>query len=159
MARRLLACPGCARHVRVEEARCPFCGFELPASFPSTPGRLPPPPGLTRDELFRYGFTAATVSAGALATAVALGSCGEPTAQSYGFACCSTDPDASGEFDAGFRDSGRGPPNLLDTGASPDAALGEAGDARLEAEPDARDASGDESDAAVDARPDGVNAE
>ena len=156
MARRLLACPGCARHVSVDELRCPFCHFELPSSFASTPGRLPPPPGLTRDELFRYGFTAATVGAGALATAVALGSCGEPMVLSYGFACCGMDPEACGDVDAGFRDSGpadRFPPNLLDAGASPDAILGEAGDAHPEAEPDAGDAPGDVSDALVDATP------
>lgn len=33
--RQLVPCPGCARHVRVEEAACPFCGDASPRVVPA----------------------------------------------------------------------------------------------------------------------------
>ena len=33
MYRPLAPCPGCARHVRASERRCPFCRAALPAGF------------------------------------------------------------------------------------------------------------------------------
>ena len=47
MANRLVSCPSCARHVRVADARCPFCGASVvglqPLQRPLRRGR-----GLTR---------------------------------------------------------------------------------------------------------------
>jgi hypothetical protein len=145
MTARLLACPTCTRRVRAHEERCPFCRVALPPSFRDTPGCLPPPPGLTRDQLFRYALTASTVGAGALATAVALGSCGEPMATSYGFACCCMDGGnpsfCSGESeDAGppanfVHDTGP-PPNLVGDAGSKDAQSTDGGEAKTDATPD-----------------------
>jgi hypothetical protein len=55
MMRHLVACPSCARHVRVSEAACPFCGVALAGSL-----RLSAPPRrpgvrLTRAALFALG--------------------------------------------------------------------------------------------------------
>jgi hypothetical protein len=148
MTARLLACRACSRHVRVHEAQCPFCSAAIPDLFASTPGRLPPPPGLTRDELFRYGRTAATVSAGVLATTVALGSCGEGIALSYGFACCCMDGGNPGscpadQDDASFHVRDSRPPNLLTDGAAGDARRADGGDGETEAASDANDAASD----------------
>ena len=52
---RLVACSSCARHVRVSETACPFCGSVLPDSLRE--GAPPQPPGarLTRAALFAFG--------------------------------------------------------------------------------------------------------
>ncbi len=51
----LVACPSCARHVRVSEAACPFCGVVLAESLRQ--GAPPVRPGvrLTRAALFALG--------------------------------------------------------------------------------------------------------
>jgi len=67
---RLLACPGCARHVRVSEPACVFCGLVLPKSFADKPA-LPRPPRMNRAGLFAYAGVLAA-SAAALVTS----SCG-----------------------------------------------------------------------------------
>jgi hypothetical protein len=42
MSPRLLPCPACARHVRIIESFCPFCGETLPLSLRNaSPARLP----------------------------------------------------------------------------------------------------------------------
>jgi hypothetical protein len=42
MSQRLLPCPACARHVRIIESFCPFCGNTLPLSLRSAaPARMP----------------------------------------------------------------------------------------------------------------------
>jgi hypothetical protein len=52
----LRACPTCARHVRVTEAACPFCGGALSAAFRAAAAPLPPrTTGLTRAALFALG--------------------------------------------------------------------------------------------------------
>ena len=63
MAIHLKACPSCARHARISESVCPFCGSALPASF-----RTPPPIGSPARRLTR----AALLSLGAAAGAVGL---------------------------------------------------------------------------------------
>jgi hypothetical protein len=73
MTARLLACPSCARHVRVTEARCPFCRAALADGFGAAPVPLPPPPGLGRYEQVRYGRMAAAVSVSVLAAAALVG--------------------------------------------------------------------------------------
>jgi hypothetical protein len=59
MTARLLACPVCARHVRVNENRCPFCDLALPEDFGAGPAPVPPPRGLSRAEIFRFAARAA----------------------------------------------------------------------------------------------------
>ena len=77
MPARLLACPACARHVRVDEARCPFCCTELPRSFRVVPTPAPPPSGLSRAGRLRlHTLAAAGVVGGGVAFAtLELASC------------------------------------------------------------------------------------
>ncbi|MDP9152410.1 MAG: hypothetical protein M3O36_20995 [Myxococcota bacterium] len=67
----LLACPACARHVRVDEDACPFCGAALPSSFRDT--TLPPTPSA---RLSRAALYALRVSALSVTTAACGGSVG-----------------------------------------------------------------------------------
>jgi hypothetical protein len=71
MGVRLVACPSCARHVRVGEGDCPFCGRSLGDSFGARP--LPPPPAasLSRGEryLLGVGILAGVVTSGAVLAA------------------------------------------------------------------------------------------
>lgn len=78
----LLPCPGCARHVRAGEARCPFCDASV--------GDVAPP--LVR-RVASSSLTRALIFSGA--AAVALAACEEqPVAQPYG---APPDPDSGGE--------------------------------------------------------------
>jgi hypothetical protein len=71
MTARLLACPACARHVRVDETRCPFCRVALPGDFGAGPAPVPPPRGLSRAELRRFKTRA---SAGLVGRSLAVAS-------------------------------------------------------------------------------------
>jgi hypothetical protein len=51
----LRPCPACARHVRVSEAGCPFCGATFAESFRASPRPQPPAARLTRAALFALG--------------------------------------------------------------------------------------------------------
>jgi hypothetical protein len=51
----LVACPSCARHLRVNEAACPFCGAVLPDSVRESAPPQPPAVRLTRAALFAFG--------------------------------------------------------------------------------------------------------
>jgi hypothetical protein len=77
MLARLLACPACARHVRADETRCPFCSAHLPQSFRASPAPIAPPRGLGRAGLLRFNaLTAAGVVGGGVAFAtLELASC------------------------------------------------------------------------------------
>ncbi len=66
----LLICSACARHLRRDEARCPFCGAPLSAEALAAAPRVAPP-GLSRARL--YAFHAA------VATGVVATSCGSNT--------------------------------------------------------------------------------
>jgi hypothetical protein len=68
---RLLACPGCARHLRVTEVTCVFCGLVLAESFRNAVV-VPPPPRMSRSGLYAYRARAMAASTAALVTA----SCG-----------------------------------------------------------------------------------
>jgi hypothetical protein len=61
----LAACPGCARHVRVNEPACPFCRAELPSSFRAVQAPLSPAKRLSRAAL--YALRVGTLSATAVA--------------------------------------------------------------------------------------------
>jgi len=85
MHARLLACPSCARHIRVDEERCPFCRVALPDDFGAGPAPVPPARHMSREGLYRYGRSgAALVATAALATSAAttLGACA--VAAAYG---------------------------------------------------------------------------
>jgi hypothetical protein len=62
MTARLHACPVCARHVRADEKRCPFCRVVLPECFGAAASLAPPLSGLTRGQ--RYRFNARSIAAG-----------------------------------------------------------------------------------------------
>lgn len=58
----LIACTGCARHVRATDPLCPFCGEALPMSLRSQAPRLPAE-RLGRAATFVFGATLAASSA------------------------------------------------------------------------------------------------
>ena len=51
----LRACPACARHVRVTELACPFCGVALEAAFRGAPAPVPLSVRLSRAALVALG--------------------------------------------------------------------------------------------------------
>jgi hypothetical protein len=59
----LIACPGCARHVRVGEAACPFCKTSLEEASRAFTARLPPAQRLSRAALYAFGVGSLTVAA------------------------------------------------------------------------------------------------
>jgi hypothetical protein len=60
----LRACPSCARHVRVTEPACPFCGDALSEAFQEARAPQPPALRLTRAALFAFGTGAMAVASG-----------------------------------------------------------------------------------------------
>jgi hypothetical protein len=58
----LRACAVCARHVRVTEAACPFCGKELSDDFRAGPPPSPPRARLSRAALFSLGAGGAVLA-------------------------------------------------------------------------------------------------
>jgi hypothetical protein len=57
----LRPCPGCARHVRVSEVACPFCGGALGAELRASPAPVAPAGRLSRAALFAVGTGAAVL--------------------------------------------------------------------------------------------------
>lgn len=109
MLARLLACPACMRHIRSNEAHCPFCRRGLPDDFGNAPVLLPPPATTSRfDRCFNRRSGAALAGiAGVAALAAAVCNCGG----AYGTfpACpeggCFFDTDAQSRVDTGFDSS------------------------------------------------------
>jgi hypothetical protein len=94
MADRFVLCAGCARHVKAQDAGCPFCG----ASFSSASSSRP-----STGEPFRRMAAAAAVAAGvAAATGCSSQSSPPSTGTFYGCACPedATVQSDSGDFDA-----------------------------------------------------------
>jgi hypothetical protein len=91
----LAGCPACARHVRVDEASCPFCGTSLPEAFHVRPVPRAPPGRLSRAALYALG------AAGTVSASIACGSTPTPSPP-YG---------APPPFDSGIehKDSGSTP--------------------------------------------------
>jgi hypothetical protein len=58
----LVACVGCARHVRASEAACPFCRADLPRALRDAAPRRPPAVRLGRAALMALGTGAATIA-------------------------------------------------------------------------------------------------
>jgi hypothetical protein len=84
MANTFQACPACARHIKTDEAACPFCGSATPEGF-STVAKPKGPAPLSRAAIL---FMSATAVGGvSVATA------------------CSSSSSATGVSDAGARDS------------------------------------------------------
>ena len=67
MSAHLVACPSCARHVRVSEQACPFCRTSLPASFAAAPGPRTVGVRLKRAALYAIGGTLTVACGGGLA--------------------------------------------------------------------------------------------
>ncbi len=68
-AMRLIECKGCNRHVRENEASCPFCGADVADVIAAAP-RWDPPRGLSRTAL--RALAAATFGVGACNTSTAI---------------------------------------------------------------------------------------
>jgi hypothetical protein len=60
----LRPCPSCARHVRVSEADCPFCGAALSDEFRAAPRPRGPAARLSRAALFAFGSGTLAVAGG-----------------------------------------------------------------------------------------------
>jgi hypothetical protein len=58
----LAACPACARHLRVNEATCPFCHAELPSWFRELTAPPPPATRLSRAALYALRVGALSVT-------------------------------------------------------------------------------------------------
>jgi hypothetical protein len=58
----LVACPSCARHVRVSEPACPFCKGTLSKALRETPERQGPAMRLSRGALYSFGVGALAVA-------------------------------------------------------------------------------------------------
>jgi hypothetical protein len=95
MARSLVVCPSCLRHVRVSETHCPFCAQPVPTD-------LAPRPRGPRRQYVGKGATA-------LALALAAVGCGDDVSQVV------TPVDAAAEAEAGPGDVS------FDTAVAPDA--------------------------------------
>jgi hypothetical protein len=123
MPARLLACPSCARHVRADEEHCPFCHGALPDDFGAGSLPVPPPPGLSRGGLARYGalrIMASGMLASALASTEAV-SAGCSSHATYGGADAGCEPNCDGgtEGEAPETDDARqpdAPPDASDGG-------------------------------------------
>ena len=75
MSARLVPCTDCQRHIRIDEAGCPFCGASLPTDLP--PVVAAPKARLGRAALFAFGAAAVGV--------VAVGGCGDDSTVALDF--------------------------------------------------------------------------
>lgn len=67
---RLAPCPSCDRHVRIDEAACPFCGSALPRTFGAGPvPAATSSPGLGRGVLFHHARVRVAVGTSLLVVA------------------------------------------------------------------------------------------
>jgi hypothetical protein len=60
----LVSCPGCARHVRITEASCPFCANDLDEARKSFRARERPAQRLSRAALYAFGVGVAVACGG-----------------------------------------------------------------------------------------------
>jgi hypothetical protein len=58
----LIACPGCARHVRVSEAICPFCKGDIGEALRASTPRQAPAQRLSRAALYAFGVGSITIA-------------------------------------------------------------------------------------------------
>jgi hypothetical protein len=112
----LFPCPTCARHVRVDDAACPFCASPLGEAFRRSTRSRAPATRLSRAALYALGLGTVTVTA--------CGGAEAPTAKDGGEGTDSALRDSSGgvtdtgiTLDTGSYDSGQS----TDAGSSSDA--------------------------------------
>ncbi len=99
----LAPCPGCARHVRVDERACPFCASQLDLS--GVPAPRPVPGRLSRAALFALG--AALTAGGIDGCATQSAAYGAPAADpSTGNEVEATPPPSDDDDDEGEPDAG-----------------------------------------------------
>jgi hypothetical protein len=84
----LRACPSCARHARVSETACPFCGAAFDQAFRSTPEPQGPRVRLARAALVAFG----ALGAGSLAATTACSSSTSAPEPAYGGTPVMTEP-------------------------------------------------------------------
>ncbi len=101
----LIACPGCARHVRRTETSCPFC--ELALDLSAAPERPVPRSRLSRSAALAFGAALSTQLAGCPAGPER--DAGHPDASDQGDSPSPGEPDAPAENDAGPEDGGVAP--------------------------------------------------
>jgi hypothetical protein len=100
----LRACAACARHVRVSEVACPFCGALLSEAFRASPAPLPPRARLSRAALFAFGTGAMALASACSSSPAASDDAGLSNHPAYGGVFPSGD---SGQLDSGQLDSGQ----------------------------------------------------
>jgi hypothetical protein len=76
----LLACPACARHVRVDEDACPFCCADLPSWFRNTALPAAPAARLSRAALHALRVSALSVTTAACGGTTVMPPYGQPPA-------------------------------------------------------------------------------
>jgi hypothetical protein len=117
MRAHLAPCPSCARHVRVSEQACPFCGAELPAALRATPPPNMPAARLKRAAVYALGAGALAINGCGMAYP-AYGGAAVPCPDG-GYACYDYTPgDAGGDGDSGS------PSKCCDPSCSQQMALG-----------------------------------
>ncbi len=137
MAANFHACPSCARHIKLEEAACPFCGAATPDGFANL-ARPRGPAALSRAAIL---FVSATAAAGVSAATACSSSSPTPAAEDSGGPVAAYGPgpvhdsgsptDSGGVIDSGGQIDSGGPvaaygPAIIDSGM--DTSPGDSGD-------------------------------
>ncbi len=145
MSDRLVPCPSCSRHVRVVESSCPFCLEALSEALRTGPVPVPPPAGLSRGGIARYGALGTKALAGAVVGTSMLAACSDQGtfAAAYGIACDPCDYGyqdgfvlADAEVGDGAEDQGVAPDGHTPSDARADAPTSDGqGDAPADAHP------------------------
>jgi hypothetical protein len=91
----LRPCPSCARHVRVSEGGCPFCGESLSDEFRAAPPPRGPGARLGRAALFAFGTGTLTLASACASTSSSTPAYGVPFMFDAGDDGESTAPDAA----------------------------------------------------------------
>ena len=74
----LVTCPECERHIRRQEADCPFCGARVAERIARVPERAVPSGRLSRAALLAFGAVAAAGAAGCGGNEVGMAAYGAP---------------------------------------------------------------------------------
>ena len=123
----LRACSTCARHIRVSEEACPFCGSTLEESFRAAPPPQAPGARLTRAALFALGTGAVALSP-ACSSSSSAPAPSDDAGPSHGVLDSGIQPAYGGPtFEGGIQpvygapaeDAAPPPGNAIDSGAQP----------------------------------------
>lgn len=102
MYRPLAPCPGCSRHVRLDDAACPFCRTVFTAARPA-PVPAAPPRRLSRAALFTFVATVGGAACSSTVTATDAGGADVPAAADRPVVADAGQPaDAGPADDGGF---------------------------------------------------------